>query len=112
MAVEFGTIANYGLIALIVNGVLMWIRELKKGKIRNGNGKHLEEIKETMGLCEGKLTTIGDKVGETNIQVAQIKTAVNSQGRQCASTVKRFDKTIGDQNRELISLAKEQGRQR
>lgn len=112
MAVEFGTIANFGLIALIINGVLIWIRELKKGKISNGNGKHLEEIKETMSLCEGKLTAIDGKVGETNIQVAKINTAVNSQKSQCSATIKRFDKAIGDQNRELISLAKDSGRKR
>lgn len=107
---EVGNTTLYALALLIINGGIQWIRELRKGKNENGNGKHLEEIKETIGLCDGKLTAIDQKVGETNIQVAKIKTAVSSQKTQCAATVKRFDKTIADQNKELISLAKERGR--
>ena len=109
---EVGNTTLYALVILIINGGVQWIRELRKGKATNGNGKHLEEIKETIGLCDGKLTAIDQKVGETNIQVAEVKTAVNEQKSQCKATVKRFDRAIGDQNKELIGLAKEQGRQR
>ncbi len=93
----------YALALLIINGGVQWIRELRKGRITNGNGKQLEDIKES-------LTTIGDKVGETNIHLASVKTAVGSQKTQCAATVKRFDQAISDQNKELISLAKNGGR--
>lgn len=109
---EVGNVTLYALIILIINGGVQWIREARRGKVTNGNGKHLEEIKETMALCDGKLTAINEKVGQTNIQVAKIKTAVGGQKTQCVATIKRFDKTIGDQNKELISLAKEQGRKR
>ncbi len=109
---EVGNTTLYALVLLIINGGALWIREVRKGKITNGNGKHLEEIKETIDKFDGKLTTIDGKVGETNIQIGKIKTVVNSQKTQCAATVKRFDQTIGDQNKELISLAKEQGRRR
>ncbi len=102
---EVGNTTLYALVLLIINGGALWIRELRKGKNESGNGKQLEEIKDT-------LTTIDGKMGETNIQLAKVKTAVSSQKTQCAATIKRFDKTIGDQNKELISLAKERGRQR
>ncbi len=100
----------YALMILIINGGVQWIRELKKVKTKNGNGKHLEDIKTAVADSISKLNAIDEKVGHTNIQVAKIKTVVGSQKTQCAATVKRFDQTIADQNKELISLAKEQGR--
>ena len=109
---EVGNTTLYALALLIINGGIQWIRELKKGKIKNGNGKQLEEIKASITSVDTQLTAIDGKVGETNIQVAKVKTAVSSQKTQCAATVKRFDQTIADQNKELISLAKEQGRRR
>ena len=109
---EVGNTTLFELTVLIINGGIQWIRELKKGKIKNGNGKHLEEIKETIDKFDGKLTIIDGKVGETNIQIGTIKTVVNSQKTQCAATIKRFDKAIGDQNDHLINLAKESGRKR
>ncbi len=102
---EVGTTTLYALILLIINGGALWIREIRKGRNESGNGKDLKEIKDTIGLCDGKLTAIDEKVGETNIQVAKMKTAVNAQKTQCAATVKRFDKAIGDQNQTLIDLA-------
>lgn len=109
---EVGNTTLYALVLLIINGGALWIREMRKGKKENGNGKHLAEIKETIGLCDGKLTAIDEKVGETNIQLAKVKTVVGEQKSQCKATVKRFDKTISDQNTQLISLVKEQGRRR
>lgn len=109
---EVGNTTLYALVILIINGGALWIREFRRGKNESGNGKQLEEIKETIGLCDGKLTAIDEKVGETNIQVAKVKTAVNAQKRQCETTVNRFDKAISDQNKELISLAKNGGRRR
>lgn len=109
---EVGNTTLYALIILIINGGVQWIREIRKGKSVNPNGRHLEEIKETVKNSNSKLTAIDGKVGETNIQVAKIKTAVNSQKTQCAATVKRFDKAISDQNKELIGLAKESGGKR
>ncbi|GAG08000.1 unnamed protein product, partial [marine sediment metagenome] len=52
-----------------------------------------------------KMEGIDDKVGETIVKIAEIKTAVNSQKSQCRQTVNRFDKTIGEQNQTLIDLA-------
>ena len=56
-----------------------------------------------------KVEDIDEKVGETIVKIAAIKTAVSAQKTQCAATIKRFDRTIGDQNKELIRLS---GRER
>jgi len=98
MAIELGTVTLYGLIALIINGVLMWIREWRKHRTWSENGDDLKEIKEDVKSVDGK-------VGETNIAIAGIETAVNAQKTQCSATVKRFDKAISDQNKTLIDLA-------
>ena len=96
MAIELGSnTALFALGLLIINGGLQWIRELKKG---NNNGKHLEEIKESIG-------NVDTKVGETKIEIAKVSTAVNAQKTQCATTVKRFDKAISDQGQQIINLA-------
>ena len=97
--------AVYALILLVINGGALWIRELRKGKITNGNGKQLSEIIEKIGLVD-------KKVGETKLKIVEINTAVGEQKTQCTLTVKRFDKAISDQNKELISLAKNGRRRR
>ncbi len=97
---EVGTTTLFALAVLIINGGIQWIRELRKG---NGNGKDLKEIKD-------KIDCVDKKVGETKLKMAEVKTAVGAQKTQCAATVKRFDKTIADQNKELIALAKNGGR--
>jgi len=95
MAVELGNATLFALAILVINGGLQWIRELKKG---NNNGKHLKEIKESIGKVD-------TKVGKTNVELAKISTAVNSQKTQCATTVKRFDEAISKQNQQIINLA-------
>lgn len=96
MAVELSSnTALFALALLIINGGLQWIRELKKG---NNNGKHYKEIKEIIG-------NVDTKVGETNVELAKISTAVNAQKEQCKATVKRFDETIINQGNQLIKLA-------
>ncbi len=112
MAVEFGTVANYGLIALIVNGVLMWIREWRKHRTWSKNGTELSEIKTTMILFTSKLDTINEHTHAINVTMAEVKTSVTGQQKACNKTVTRFDKAIGDQNDHLISLVKEQGRRK
>ena len=97
---EVGTTTLFALAVLIINGGIQWIRELRKG---NGNGKDLKEIKD-------KIDCVDKKVGETKLKMVEVKTAVGAQKTQCAATVKRFDKTIADQNKELIALAKNGGR--
>ena len=99
---EVGTTTLFALAVLIINGGIQWIRELRKG---NGNGKDLKEIKD-------KIDCVDKKVGETKLKMVEVKTAVGAQKTQCAATVKRFDKTIADQNKELIALAKNGGRRR
>ena len=97
---EVGTTTLFALAVLIINGGIQWIRELRKG---NGNGKDLKEIKD-------KIDCVDKKVGETKLKMVEVKTAVGAQKTQCAATVKRFDRTISEQNKELISLAKNGGR--
>lgn len=103
---EVGNITLYALITLIISGVLSWIREWRKHRTWSKNGEALEEIKEDVKAVDEKVVTVDEKVGETNIKIAAMKTAVDGQKTQCTSTVKRFDKAISDQNKELISLAK------
>jgi hypothetical protein len=105
MAIELGTVTAYGLIALIINGVALWIREWRKHRTWNTNGDDLKEIKEDVKTTNGKVDCIDKKVGETKIKIAEIKTAVNAQKTQCAVTVERFDKTITGQGKEIIKLA-------
>jgi len=107
---EVGSVTLYALIALIISGVLSWIREWQKHKTWSKNGDDLKEIKKDVKESHEKIDAVNDKVGATNIAIAKVKTAVNAQKTQCVSTVKRFDKAISDQNKELISLAKEQAR--
>lgn len=109
---EVGTLTLYALITLIISGVLSWIREWKKYRTWSKNGEALEEIKTDVKDTNDKIDAVDQKVGETNVKIAGIKTAVNAQKTQCTATITRFDKAIGDQNKELIALAKEQGRKR
>lgn len=106
MAVEpqVATAIGVGLVAL-ANVILFWAREYKKHKTWSKNGKHLTEIKKSVETVTGKIEVVDEKVDQTTIKIAEIKTAVNSQKRQCEATVQRFDKTIGEQNQTLIDLA-------
>lgn len=109
MAIEFGTIANYGLIALIINGVLLWIREFKKHNTWKQNGEDLKEIKSSTLQFTDSLEKINEHVSEINVKMAEVKTSVSAQGKQCGKTVNRFDKAISQQYSELIDLAKTVG---
>ena len=98
MLMNTGVITDYGLILLIISGGLQWIREWKKGGAEKKNGNALKNINEN-------ISNLQNTVGKTNIKMAQIKTAVNAQKTQCEQTVGRFDKTIREQNQEIIKLA-------
>lgn len=95
---EVGNTTLYALVLLIINGGALWIRELRKGKITNGNGKALEEIKE-------KIDCMDKNVGETKGKIIEVKTVVNEQKTQCKRTVDRFDKAITNQGNRLLDLA-------
>jgi len=110
MAIELGTVTLYGLIALIINGVALWIREWRKHRTWSKNGDDLTEIKEDLKSVDEKIEGVDEKVGQTNVKMAEVKTALTAQAKHCKQTVGRFDKTIADQNKELISLAKNTGR--
>ncbi len=101
-----------GAIFVLANVLLFWVREWLKHKSWSKNDKDLKEIKIDVKSTNDKVDCIDKKVGETNVKIAEVKTAVNTQARHCKQTVERFDKTIGDQNKELISLAKNSGRKR
>lgn len=95
---QIGNTTLYALILLIINGVLLWIREWRKHRTWNKNGEDLKEIKNQVKAVDEKVDCIDKKVGET-------KVAVDDQKTQCAATVTRFDKTIADQGKEIIRLA-------
>lgn len=109
---EIGNITIYALITLIISGVLQWIREWKKHATWSKNGEDLKEIKEDVKTVNGKVEDIDEKVGKVREKMAEVKTAVTTQVKHCKQTVERFDKTIADQNKELISLAKNSGGKR
>jgi peptidoglycan hydrolase CwlO-like protein len=109
---EVGNITLYALITLIISGVLSWIREWRKHRTWSKNGDDLKEIKEDVKMVNGKVEGIDEKVGQTNLKLAEVKTVVTTQAKHCKQTVGRFDKTIADQNKELISLAKNSGGRR
>lgn len=80
-----------GVILLVINGGVQWIREWRKNSALKANGADLKEIKE-------KLDRVDKKVGET-------KVAVDAQKEQCVNTVDRFDEAIRGQYQEIIKLA-------
>lgn len=107
---EVSTTTLYALITLIVSGVLSWIREWQKHRTWSKNGNDLKEIKDDVKTTNDKIDCLDKKMGETRVRIGEIKTAVNSQKLQCAATTTRFDKAIGDQNQQIIGLAKNSGR--
>lgn len=102
---EIGNPTLFALVLLIINGGALWIREWRKHRTWAKNGDDLKEIKGQVKTIDEKVDCIDKKVGET-------KVAVDDQKTQCAATVTRFDKAISDQNRTMISLAKNTGRKR
>jgi len=94
-----------GGIIVLANVLLFWIREWQKHRTWKKNGRDLKMIKDDVKSTDEKVDCIDKKVGETKVKIAEIKTAVNAQKSQCAATIKRFDKAIGDQNQTLIDLA-------
>jgi peptidoglycan hydrolase CwlO-like protein len=109
---ELGSITNYALITLIISGVLQWIREWKKHSTWSKNGDDLKEIKADVKTTHDKIDCLDKKVGEAKVKIVEVKTVVNEQKAQCGRTVKRFDKTIGDQNQQIIDLARNSGGRR
>lgn len=95
-----------GAIFVLANVLLFWVREWLKQKALSANGADLKEIKDDVKLTNGKIDCLDDKVGDTKVKIAEIKTAMEGQAKHCKQTVTRFDKAIGDQNKELIGLAK------
>lgn len=94
-----------GAIFVLANVLLFWVREWIKHKTWNANGKNLKEIKDDVKSTNEKVDCIDEKVGETNIKIAKVGTALAAQAKHCRQTVERFDKTIGDQNKSIIDLA-------
>jgi len=99
-------------IFIVLNTAGFWIREWLKHRTWNKNGNTLKEIKTDIKQTHTKIDCVDSKVGETNVELAKISTAVNSQKTQCATTVKRFDKAISDQNLIVVGLAKNSGKKR
>ena len=99
-------------IFIVLNTVGFWVREWLKHRTWNKNGNALKEIKTDIKSTHTKIDCVDSKVGETNMELAKISTAVNAQKTQCATTVKRFDKVISEQNQTIIGLAKNSGRKR
>jgi peptidoglycan hydrolase CwlO-like protein len=109
---EVSTVTLYALITLIISGVLSWIREWRKHKTWSQNGEDLKEIKDDVKITNDKIDCLDRKVGEAKVKIGEVVTAVSAQKTQCATTTKRFDKAIGDQNQQIIGLARNSGRKR
>jgi len=90
---------------VVANTAVFWIREWRKHHTWNKNGIVLMEI-------TNSVKRVDEKVGETKVKIAEVKTAVDAQKTQCAATVKRFDKAISDQNLIVVGLAKNSGKKR
>lgn len=94
-----------GAIFVLANVIIFWVREWLKNRTWRTNGRDLKEIKEDVKSNNEKLDKVDQKIGETKIKVAEIKTAVNAQARHCKQTVSRFDETMTNQGKEIIKLA-------
>jgi len=90
---------------VVANTAVFWIREWRKHHTWNKNGIVLMEI-------TNSIKKVDEKVGETKVKIAEVKTAVDAQKTQCTATVKRFDNAISDQGQQIIDLAKNSGRKR
>lgn len=90
---------------VVANTAVFWIREWRKHHTWNKNGIALMEIKDNIKTVDKKVGYLDEKMGETKVKIAEIKTAVDAQKMQCATTVKRFDKAISDQGQTIIDLA-------
>lgn len=88
-----------GIIALIVSGGAMWIREWKKGRSSKDNNNYLKEIKEKT-----------KKIDNIDKNVAVISTAVKSLQNHCQLTTKRFDEAINGNRKEILEMAKDRKR--
>ena len=99
-----------GAIFVLANVLLFWIREWYKNKTWRKNGNHLREIKAEVKNTNDKIDCVDKKVGQTNIKMAEVKTVVDAQGKQCRNTVNRFDRVISEHNKTIISLARNTGR--
>lgn len=99
-------------IFVVVNTLGFWVREWLKHRTWNKNGNALKDIKTDIKSTHTKIDCVDEKMAETNVKIAEIKTAVNAQKTQCAATVKRFDNTISDQGQQIIDLAKNSGKKR
>jgi len=105
MMMDPSSMTLYALFLLIINGGIQWIRELKRGNNKEGNGKMLKEIKENIGEFNDKIEQVENAVRKSIVKIAEINTAIKAQKTQCKQTVDRFDKTISDQNEHIIELA-------
>lgn len=92
-----------GIIALIINGGAMWIREWKKGKVEKGNNKDLKEIRK-------KTDCIDEKVGHIKTNVATIKTSMDDIKDNCKQTTTRFERAINGNRKEILEIAKDKGK--
>lgn len=90
---------------VVANTAVFWIREWRKHHTWNKNGIVLIEI-------TNSIKRVDEKVGETKVKIAEVKTAVDAQKTQCAATVKRFDNAISGQGQQIIDLAKNSRRKR
>lgn len=90
---------------VVANTAVFWIREWRKHHTWNKNGIALMEITRS-------IKRVDEKVGETKVKIAEVKTAVDAQKTQCVATVKRFDNAISDQGQQIIDLAKNSRRKR
>ena len=90
---------------VLANVLLFWIREWLKQKALNANGKDLKIIRDDVKITNDKVDAVDNKVGQTTVKIAEIKTALSNQARQCKQTVNRFDETIRDHNQSIIDLS-------
>lgn len=92
-----------GIIALIISGGAMWIRELKRGRADKGNNKDLKEIRK-QNKC------IDEKVGHIKTNIATIKTSMDGMQANCRQTTSRFEQSINDNRKEILEIAKDKGK--
>lgn len=99
------TTAIGGIILLVINGGVQWIREWKKSKVSKTNGDDLHEIKEDVSEVKGDVKEMKETVNKTDLNLAKVEQSVKDQKVQCGKTVTRFDEAIRDQGKEILKIA-------
>ena len=106
-AIAQSTEVFWGLVALLLSNIGIWIREAQKArsfKQKNGN---LEQIRSDISSTKSKIDCVDRKITKVREEIVEVKTEIKAMKENCDQTVGRLSGEIKNNREKIFEMATE-----